>query len=225
MNEETRNETGRLYGGLLVGFAILSVLGAAHHPVAGGGHDLQDAVRALQSNAALISSVHAFLLAVFVAGFVGMCGFARRLGLDRPLALAGLVAMALGITAMICAGAINGFAVPSFAAGYADMKPDQAEAVRAILRMSWRLNQAFADIGAVLWTAALLLWSAELAFRRGAARIVGIVGGLAALAVLAGLLAAVIELTVSGFMLVTALLALWAAAVGLLMLNRRLPAL
>jgi hypothetical protein len=225
MAERHDDPTQRVFGGMLVAFALLSTPGAAHHPTDGGGSDLAGRVEELARHAGLISDVHAFILAAFVLGFAGLCGFTRQLGLGRPLALCGLVAMALGTAAMISVGAINGFALPGFAAAYAGMKPEQVEAVRATLRISWQMNQAFADIGAVLWLAALLLWSIELAMRGGIVRVVGVAGGMGAAAILAALLAGAIALTVGGVMLVTAVLALWAAAVGLLILNRRLPAL
>jgi hypothetical protein len=223
MTDEAEGGNQRVYGGLLIGFALLSVLGAAHHPVT-GAHDLQGALRSL-AGSGMITGMHGFILAVFVMGFVGFCGFAQRLGLARPLALAGLVLMSLGVAAMISAGAINGFAVPAFAAHYEQLQPGEADAVQAMLRMSWAYNQAFASIGAALWGGALILWSAELVRRGGAARAVGLFGLIGGAALLIGLMTGLLALDVHGFLLITALLALWAAAIGALMLNRRLPAL
>jgi hypothetical protein len=216
------NEHARTYGWLLLAFALLSVLGAAHHPTA-GGDDLQGHLRSL-SGGGMIRGVHGFIIAVMTAGFVGLCGVSRLLGLQRPWVLGGLVAMALGMATMT-AGAINGFAVPHFAAGYDALRPDQAEPVRAMLRMSWAYNQALAGIGACLWGVAIVLWSIELVGRGGAARWVGAAGLLAGGAILIGLLAGLITLNLHGFLLITALLAAWSAAVGVLLLNGRLSAL
>lgn len=223
MTDTADDRNQRLYGGLLLAFAVLSLLGAATHPVA-GGQDLQATLRSL-AGSPMITGVHGFLLAVFAAGFVGMCGFAQRLDLDRPMALGGLVLMALGIATMMSAGAINGFAVPAFAAGYGQLQPGEEPAVRAALRMSWAYNQAFASIGAVLWGGALLLWSGELIKRAGIARIVGGFGLLGGGVILVGVAGGLIPLHVHGFLLITGLLSIWAAGVGLMMLNRRLPAL
>ncbi|MDB5691029.1 MAG: hypothetical protein JWO81_92 [Alphaproteobacteria bacterium] len=211
----------RIYGGLLLGAALLSAFTAAHHPTT-AVHALPAVLASLAAQAGLIAGIHGALLLIFVVELVGFYGFARRLGLARPLPAAGMILLGLGTAAMVGAAAINGFAVPAFAARYPNLQPGDAPAVVAMLRMSWALNQALASIGAVAWGGALLAWSAELTLRRGLLRAMGI-GGIAIGAVIAGGIAsAAIRLDVGGFILVTALMSAWAAGAALLMLSGRL---
>src|SRR3954453_19348070 len=223
------------YAGLLLTSALLSLLAAAHHPEV-HTHDLAAALRILADQSRLIVGVHAVLLLLMGAQLVGFYGFARCLGVGRVAVVAGpplvgrgrgavgggLLFGGAGSAAMLGAAAVNGFAVPALASDYRALAPADASAVTAALRLSWQLNQAFASIGAVAWGLGLLFWSAELALRPGLVRIVGPIGGLAALAIAAGVGLGFIRLHVGGFIAVIALLTAWSVAAALLMLTGRL---
>ena len=212
-----------VYGALLLACALLSLLVAAHHPSGPASpHAPADALRMLAAQATLIEGVHGALLALFAIEIAGFYGFARLLGLQRPLAAAGLILLGAGTAAMMAAGTINGFAVPAFASSYADLKPADVSAVVTALRLCWRLNQAFASIGAVAMGGAMLLWSIALAGRAGWPRLVGGFGMLAGAAIAGGVASGLLRLHVGGFILFTALFSAWAAAVALLMLTGRL---
>jgi hypothetical protein len=215
------NRQNRVYAGLLLTSALLSLLAAAHHPEV-RSHDLAAALRILADQSRLIAGVHAILLLLMGAQLVGFYGFARLLGLARPLAAAGLIFVGAGSAAMLAAAAVNGFAVPALASDYRAFAPADSGALTVALRLCWQLNQAFAEIGAVAWGLGLLGWSAELAWRPGLTRIVGLAGGLAALAIAAGVGSGLIRLHVGGFIAVMVLLTSWSAAVSLLMLTGRL---
>jgi hypothetical protein len=215
------NRQNSIYAGLLLTTALLSLLAASHHPEL-RTHDLRAALQILADQRGLVVGVHALLLLLMGGQLVGFYGFARLLGLDRPLAAAGLLFVGAGSAAMLGAAAVNGFAVPAFAADYRTLAPADASAVTAALRLCWQLNQAFASIGAVAWGLGLLSWSAELALRPGLTRIVGLIGGLAALAIAAGVGSGMIRLHVGGFIAVMVLLTAWSVAAALLMLTGRL---
>jgi hypothetical protein len=211
----------KTYAILLIGSALLSLLAAEHHGTV-GAHDIGGMLRGLSAGSRWINIIHAVLIALFLAELIGLYGFARLLGLARPLPAAGLILIGVGGAAMIAAGAVNGFAVPAFATAYRDIAPADARSAAMILRLAWELNQAFAAIGAVAWGAALLAWSLELARRPGPARVAGLIGLAASLTILVGVAAGLIRLHVGGFIAVTALLTLWSVAAGLLMLTGRL---
>jgi hypothetical protein len=211
----------RVYAGLLLTSALLSLLAAAHHPEV-HTHDLRAALQILADQSRLIAGVHAVLLLLMGAQLVGFYGFARLLGLERPLAAAGLLFVGAGSAAMLGAAAVNGFAVPALAWDYRALSAADSSAVTAALRLCWQLNQAFASIGAVAWGLGLLFWSVELALRAGLARIVGLLGGLAALAIAGGVGFGLIRLHVGGFIAVMVLLTAWSVAAALLMLTGRL---
>src|SRR3954471_21648805 len=96
------------YAGLLLTSALLSLLAAAHHPEV-HTHDLAAALRILADQSRLIAGVHALLLLLMGAQLLGFSGFPRLIGLDRPLAAAGLIFVGTGSAAMLAAAAINGF--------------------------------------------------------------------------------------------------------------------
>jgi hypothetical protein len=209
------------YAILLIGSALLSLLAAAHHGTV-RAHDAAGLIRGLSQMAGAISAVHAALIALFVAELIGLYGFARLLGLARPLPAAGLILVAIGGAAMVAAGAINGFALPAFATAFRDTAPAGAEGAAMILRLCWELNQAFATIGTVAWGAGLCAWSLDLASRRGLVRATGFAGLAASLAIVAGIATGLIRLHVGGFIAVTTLLTCWSVAAGALMLSGRL---
>ncbi|MDB5721430.1 MAG: hypothetical protein JWP15_2048 [Alphaproteobacteria bacterium] len=210
----------KVYGGMLVGSALLSVLGALHHPRV-EVHEIGAVVRSLAGQATLIEGVHGALLAIFFVQYAGFYGFARRLGLGRPLIAGGWILLSLGTFAMASAAAINGFALPRFAADYAGLAPQDARAVVAVLKFSWALNQAWAQIGAIAWGGAILLWSIALVRMAGLARWLGFAGLGIALVLVGGLLGGLFSLDVAGFVLVTSLLAAWAIGAGLLLIAER----
>ncbi|MEA3060363.1 MAG: hypothetical protein QOJ94_144 [Sphingomonadales bacterium] len=215
------NRQNTAYATLLLTSALLSLLAAAHHPEV-RTHDLATALRLLADQSRLIAGVHAVLLLLIGAQLVGFYGFARLLGVDRVAVAAGLLFVGAGTAAMLAAAAINGFAVPALASDYRAFAPADAGAITVALRLCWQLNQAFAAIGAVAWGLGLLFWSVELGFRAGLTRIVGLGGGLAALAIAGGVGSGLIRLHVGGFIAVIALLTAWSVAAALLMLTRRL---
>ena len=219
MNIENESATARIYGWLLLAAALLSVLGAFHHP-SGSGHG--GGMAALARQAALVAFVHAALLAIFTAQYIGFFGLARRLGLDRPLVASGFILLSLGTMAMICAGAINGFASPSYGLGYADATPEQAAMANSVLGYGWALNQAFAKIGAFGWSGAVLLWSVALLAHAGLARWLGGIGLALGLGLLGGLVSGLLRLDVAGFTLLTSVLAVWAIGAAALMIAGRL---
>jgi hypothetical protein len=216
-----RERDEKIYAGLLLGSALLSLLAAAHHPEA-AAHDLPTVLPMLVAQQGLIVGVHAMLIFLAAIQLLGLYGVARLLGLARPLSAAGLIFFAAGTAAMVAAAAVNGFAVPAFAADYRNIAPADMRGAAMLLRLCWQLNQAFASIGAVAWGIGLLFWSIALARRHGLVRLVGMAGAVASLAIAGGVGFGFIRLHVGGFIAVTALLAAWSIAIALLMLSGRL---
>lgn len=191
-------DKGDRVGGIaLIGAAVLSMLAMAHHPTS---------LRA----GALIGIVHGAMIL-----FVGMMAFgfvqvARRLGLDRPTVLAGLVAYGIAAAANIGAATINGFAAPAFVA---DGGSHEA------FHIYWFLNQALAGVGVAATGAAYTLWALALWRHHRAAALLGTAaGGVPALLLLGGW----IDMHLHWAMLVYAAQALWAILIGWLLLAGRL---
>lgn len=145
----------RAAGIALIGAAGLSMLAMAHHPTSFHA-------------GALLGIVHGAM--ILFAGMLayGFTHMARRLGFDRPLVLAGLVAYAIGTFASIGAATVNGFAAPALAAD---------GAAHAAFDILWALNQALAKLGVIAAGMAYGLWSIALWRRSKAVALLGLLAG------------------------------------------------
>lgn len=189
----------RAAGIALIAAAGLSMLAMAHHPASLHG-------------GAMIGIVHGAM--ILFAGMMafGFAQFARRLGLERPAVLAGLVAYAIGIVAEIGAATVNGFAMPALAGHGASH-----EAIDTL----WFLNQALAGLGVVAIGAAYTLWGLALWPRHKLVALLGVVaGGVPALLLLGGW----IDMHLHWAILVYAAVAIWAGLAGWLLLAAGLDA-
>lgn len=201
-------------GSLLLATAALAIFFMMHHPHGGHGGGAVDGLRAAAAGAGLVRGVHGALIAVMFLYAYAHTALARALGLERPLALAGLVAYLGGASALGLAGVLNGFVHPALAEHYADAGPSLAEMVQVAVRAQWELNQALAAVGALAISAALLAWSLLLLGLRGAWRWIGALGLAVGAGAGLGLLGGWIELDVHGFGRVVFAQAAWAAAAG-----------
>ena len=187
----------RAAGIALIVAAAGSMLGMAHHPAS-----LRDG--------AMIAIVHGAMILFTGMMTFGFAHLSRRLGLERPAVLAGLVAFAIGAIAEIGAATVNGFAMPALAGHGASH-----DAIDTL----WFLNQALAGLGVTAIGAAYVLWSLALWRRHKLVAALGVVAGAGpALLLLGGW----INMHLHWAILVYAALALWAALAGLLLLGCRL---
>ena len=197
----TANRNGdRAAGIAMIGAAAASMLAMAHHPTS---------LRA----GAMVGIVHGAVIL-----FVGMMAYgftqvARRIGLERPAVLAGLVAYGIGAFANIGAAAVNGFAMPALAAHGASH-----EAIDTL----WFLNQALAGLAVAATGGAYTLWALALWRDHRLVALLGVAAG-AVPAVL--LLGGWIDMHLHWAIAVYAAQALWAALIGWLLLGGRLGAI
>jgi hypothetical protein len=187
----------RAAGIALIGAAAASMFAMAHHPTS---------LRA----GAMIGIVHGAMILFTGMMTFGFAQLSRRLGLERPAVLAGLVAYAIGAIAEVGAATVNGFAAPALAAHGASH--DAFDAL-------WFLNQALAGLGVAAIGAAYTLWSLALWRRHRLVAVLGVVAGAGpALLLLGGW----IDMHLHWAILVYGALVLWAALVGWLLLAGRL---
>jgi hypothetical protein len=197
-------DADRIAGGALMLAALGIAVMMGHHP----------------------SSFHAIALARFVHGAMialigvttyGFAHLALRMGVEKPAALAGLVACGIGALGGIGAGTINGFLVTGLVVrGVTDHN---------LLLFAWEGNQALAHIGVIASGTAFLLWSSDFVRRPGwAAR------GLGALGILAGTLpmlllwSGMLGMNLAGAILIYGIHAAWIALAGLYLWSGRFAA-
>jgi hypothetical protein len=150
----------------------------------------------------------------------GLVVFALRRGVGRSLVTLGLVAWAIGVTAMTAAGIFNGFVVVDVARR-ALAAPENSEMLSASLQTIYSAVRVAEVLGAVGMSAAMFFWSADLARSGGAVRPVGGLGLAAGAVLVTALLTGVARLDVAGMMLVGAVWCAWLVGVGTLMILRR----
>ena len=208
----------RIPGTAIIASALLGTFAMAHHPSAGGA-DFMAFARNVERMAFLNQAVHGVLLALVAVITWGLVVFALRRGVGRSLVTLGLVAWAIGVTAMTAAGIFNGFVVVDVARR-ALAAPQNSEMLNAAFQTIYSAVRVAAVLGAVGMSAAMFFWSADLARSNGARPLGGL--GLAAGAVLVtALLTGVARLDVTGMMLVSAVWCAWLIGVGTLMILRR----
>ena len=179
----------RAAGIALIAAAGLSMLAMAHHPTS---------LRA----GAMIQIVHGAMILFAGMMMFGFTHMARRLDLDRPAVLAGLVAYAIATFANAGAATVNGFAAPALAAHGASH--DAFDTL-------WFLNQGLAGVGVAAGGMAYALWALALWRRHKLVASLGLLAGaLPALLLLGGW----IDMHLHWAMLVYAAQALWAGLIG-----------
>lgn len=102
----------RVAAGLIGCASLLEVVLVTHHPIA--SHLQQDSGVSFGGLTAIMQTnlaFHAVLMLVAVGQLVGLFLFARRLGLDRPLVLAGAVLCSLATVLLVIAMTFDGFVV------------------------------------------------------------------------------------------------------------------
>jgi hypothetical protein len=205
---------------LMGGGAALSVLLMAHHPTILSS-TVAGALAQLQHIAFVNRLVHAGLLVVLVAIFVGFLGLADRLGWTRLSVRAAAAFQGCGLVCMIGAALINGFLLSALAGKNIDQPPEVVEALRHLLVSCHLANQTLAQAGTVALSIAILAWSLAM---RGAGRaafalaLIGLIVGALPVVLLVG---GQLQLDVRGMGGVVVVQALWNIAVAVWLLKQR----
>lgn len=193
----------RIAGAALIVAAALSMLVMAHHPTS--------------AQATLMGEmVHGAMITLIAIIGYGLTHMARRIGLDRPLVLAGLIALMIGIFGDIGAGTINGFVVTALAAK-GPIDPN-------IASLAWEANQALARLGVAATGAAYLLWSIGFVRQGGWARWLGLFGILAGVVPFALLATGLLRMNLHGAIPIYAGQSIWAVLAGLYLWSGRFTA-
>src|SRR5689334_2763146 len=151
----------RIPGIAIVAGALVGAFAMAHHPSPGGA-DFIAFARNVERMATINQAVHGTLLALLAVVTWGLVVFALRRGLGSPFVTLGLVAWAIGATAMSAAGIFNGFVVVNVARR-ALAAPQDSEMLSASLQTIYSAVRVAEVIGAVGMSAGMFFWSADLA--------------------------------------------------------------
>jgi len=142
----------------------------------GGGANPLEILKGIAGLLVLKEVVHGVAIASVCGYAFGYSTLARRLGLHRPLVLAGLSAYLLGCVAMIGATILDGFVTPHIATEAITGSPEVVNfAYRLIYFIGTVLND-LAKLGWVLQAAGTLAWSVVLLHKSGFSRAIGVIG-------------------------------------------------
>ncbi len=189
----------RAAGIAIAAAAILSIIFVAFDQNAAGDNP-QAVLESITKIRLVHQVVHAGAIASLLAFAFGFASFAWRLGLRRPLVLAGLVAFEIGCVAMVGATLMDGFLTPDIAAIFAKASP---ESVKTGYNIVVFIGIALTDLARLAWVfqaAGTLAWSLALFRDRGFSRKIGSAG------LISGVVVAVAALTSGPFISLPAIL-------------------
>jgi hypothetical protein len=209
----------RLFGWILALVSPLALIALANHPVASGG-DFLSTLKIVATQIGTINAfVHSALMVMTIVLLFGFYGFARRLGFEHPLVLAGFIAQAVGTVAALGAAVIDGFVFWRIAIAYADVTPDQVDMVRGLYNLAGSIVYGWGRLWLLSLAAAMLLWSIFLVKRQGAGRFLGAFGIIAGTIIIVGTLLGMLPLVIMVTAATFGAIAMWGTAAGILLLR------
>lgn len=211
----------RAAGIAIAAATILSTVFVAMDRSAGGKTSLE-ILQGIASLEGLKELVHGVAIASVCAYAFGYVTLARRLGLRRPLVLAGLVTYLIGCIAMVAAATLDGFVTPHVAI---DAIAGSAERIAIAYQFVHYLGVVLTDLAKLGWllqAIGTLAWSIVLLREQGLQRVVGGIGLVSSALVGAAVLGSDTNMSMASLLSVLLAQLLWnlAAAVALIVRPR-----
>jgi hypothetical protein len=195
---------------------LVMLIAISHHPVAPRRRGLE-ALAAIVALGPTDRIVHGLLVLIVFAMIFSFTVY--TLGRVRlPLCITAWVAFFAGNMSVIGAALFDGFFVPGFAESYLRNAPADAAPGLAILNAAAVAIQVLTRFGFLAISFAVLLWSIDLVFDRGQARLLGVLGIIATVAVVAILFLGG-TINVHSLMVILGLQALWYLAIAYRMIS------
>lgn len=168
----------------------------------------------------VIVGTHSLAIATIPLVLFGFWGLTARLGADRGLPLLALITYAFGSVAAMCAGVINGLALPAFAQDLAEADPATQKVAHLVVDYGFTMNASFARVFMAFTAAAVLFWSISILTTRALPRWIGALGVAAGLTGLFLVLSGTLSVHVHDFGLFVFGYAAWTILVGVLLWRR-----
>lgn len=181
---------GKGAGFVLVACSALTFVLLANHP-SGAARTFADMVREEAGNAGRDAFVHGTFIGVLAGQIACLAIMTIRLGLNRPLGIAGLVLTAIGASFMTASMLLDGLVTPAVAARYVgalDVAERQNDAKALFVLLGATLSFLM-PAGLLFQGAGLACWSAVFARGVGHVRAIGVYGALVAIANIASVAA------------------------------------
>jgi hypothetical protein len=107
----------------------------------------------------LIIVTHAIAVLSMPFCMIGFWGLTKLLGSERLLPISAFAISVFGLIAVMCAGVVNGFALPLFVQRYAGADAETIESIKPVLRYGASLNHGFDYVFIGAMCLSILLWS------------------------------------------------------------------
>ena len=189
----------------------------------GGGTTPAQVLAGIAGLAWLKALVHGVAIASVCAYGFGYASLARRLGMHRPLVLAGLVVYLIGCVAMVGATIIDGFVIPHVALD-ASAAPDRIRFAYDLVHYLGVVLNDLAKLGWILQAIGALAWSCVLLRTPGFERAIGLLGLLSSALVCAVVLGSATSMSMAALLGVLIAQLLWNLAAAVLLLRRPIVA-
>jgi len=189
----------------------------------GGGTTPAQVLAGIAGLAWLKALVHGVAIASVCAYGFGYASLARRLGMHRPLVLAGLVVYLIGCVAMVGATIIDGFVIPHVALD-ASAAPDRIRFAYDLVHYLGVVLNDLAKLGWILQAIGALAWSCVLLRTAGFERAIGLLGLLSSALVCAVVLGSATSMSMAALLGVLIAQLLWNLAAAVLLLRRPIVA-
>ena len=189
----------------------------------GGGTTPAKVLAGIAGLAWLKALVHGVAIASVCAYGFGYASLARRLGMHRPLVLAGLVVYLIGCVAMVGATIIDGFVIPHVALD-ASAAPDRIRFAYDLVHYLGVVLNDLAKLGWILQAIGALAWSCVLLRTPGFERAIGLLGLLSSALVCAVVLGSATSMSMAALLGVLIAQLLWNLAAAVLLLRRPIVA-
>ena len=185
----------------------------------GGGSNPLEILQGIARLQGLKELVHGVAIASVCAYGFGYAVLARRLGLQRPLVLAGLVAYLLGCAAMIGATILDGFVTPHVAVDAITAAPERVAFAYNLVHYLGVVLNDLAKLGWILQAAAALAWSIGLIRERGFGRTVGAIGVLSSALVVLVVVGSATNMSMTALLGVLLAQLIWNIAAAVLLIR------
>jgi hypothetical protein len=205
--------------GVAIAIATVASTVAVALDQGGGGSNQLEILQSIAQLATQKALVHGVAMASVAAYAFGYSSLSRRLGLHRPLVLAGLVAYLIGCMAMIGATVMDGFVTPHIAA---DAIVGSADRIRIAYELVHDVGLALTDLAKLGWllqAVGSLAWAMALMGSRGLGRGIGVVGSLSSAMVCIAVLASPMNMSMTAILGVLLAQSIWNIAAAVLLIR------
>lgn len=184
-----------------------------------GGHTPLEILQGIAGLLVLKETVHGVAIASVCAYAFGYAALARRLGLHRPLVLAGLVVYLIGCMAMIGATILDGFVTPHIAIDAIGAAPERVAFAYDLAHYLGVVLNDLAKLGWLLQAAGAAAWSIALRRENGGNRVIAVVGLLSSTLVCAVVVGSATNMSMTSLLAVLFAQLIWNIAAAVLLIR------